>query len=184
MHVHVVGNGAGGTGCWTRLPLWRRPMAGFMLRQAGLPASALHGDLDRLFAERLLEWVRGSSPRRLFILCPRPSLSERGDVDPDAGTFHVPQHLRPRMGSQHEEFLPAISIHPASADALEELERCLEGGAVMMKLLPNCQNIDCNDRRYQRFWERMAEARLPWLRTRRRAHGAGDCAKNWPTRAF
>jgi len=37
-----------------------------------------------------------------------------------------------------------------------------------MKCLPCCQNIDCNQRRYTRFWERMAEARLPLL-----AH-AGD----------
>jgi predicted TIM-barrel fold metal-dependent hydrolase len=39
----------------------------------------------------------------------------------------------------------------------------------MMKCLPNCHNIDCNDRRYTRFWERMAEARLPLL-----AHTGGE----------
>ena len=25
--------------------------------------------------------------------------------------------------------------------------------AVMLKLLPNCNNVDCNDPRYRRFWE-------------------------------
>jgi predicted TIM-barrel fold metal-dependent hydrolase len=39
----------------------------------------------------------------------------------------------------------------------------------MMKCLPNCQNIDCSDRRFTRFWERMAEARLPLL-----AHTGGE----------
>jgi predicted TIM-barrel fold metal-dependent hydrolase len=39
----------------------------------------------------------------------------------------------------------------------------------MMKCLPNCHNIDCNDRRYQKFWERMAEAGLPLL-----AHTGGE----------
>ena len=39
----------------------------------------------------------------------------------------------------------------------------------MMKCLPNCHNIDCNDRRYIRFWERMAELRLPLL-----AHTGGE----------
>ena len=39
----------------------------------------------------------------------------------------------------------------------------------MLKLLPNCHNVDCNDRRYRRFWERMAEARLPLL-----AHTGGE----------
>ena len=63
----------------------------------------------------------------------------------------------------HREFLPAVSIHPARPDALDELERCLAKGAVMMKCLPNCHNINCNDRRFTRFWERMAEAKLPLL---------------------
>src|SRR5262249_7226290 len=54
-------------------------------------------------------------------------------------------------------------------DALEELERCLNAGAVMMKCLPNCQNINCNDPRFKPFWQRMAEARLPLL-----AHTGGE----------
>jgi hypothetical protein len=56
--------------------------------------------------------------------------------------------------------LPAVSIHPPRRDALDELERCLEGGAVMLKCLPNCQNIDWNNPRYTRFLERMAESGL------------------------
>ena len=51
---------------------------------------------------------------------------------------------------------------------MEELDRCIAGGAVLMKCLPCCQNIDCSDLRYTRFWERMIEVGLPLL-----AH-AGD----------
>ena len=53
--------------------------------------------------------------------------------------------------------------------------RCVGGTAVCrcalatMERLPNCHNIDCNDRRYQKFWERMAEAGLPLL-----AHTGGE----------
>jgi hypothetical protein len=38
-----------------------------------------------------------------------------------------------------------------------------------MKCLPNCQNIDPSDRRYQPFWERMTAAGLPLL-----AHTGGE----------
>jgi predicted TIM-barrel fold metal-dependent hydrolase len=38
-----------------------------------------------------------------------------------------------------------------------------------MKCLPNCQNIDFSDRRYEPFWKRMAELRLPLL-----AHTGGE----------
>jgi len=87
----------------------------------------------------------------------------------DVGTFYVPNDYLLRLAARHAEFLPAVSIHPARPDALEELERCLDAGAVMLKLLPNCHDVDCNDPRYRRFWERMAEARLPLL-----AHTGGE----------
>jgi predicted TIM-barrel fold metal-dependent hydrolase len=81
----------------------------------------------------------------------------------------VPNDYVLNLARKHPELLPAVSIHPARPDALEEMERCLAAGAVMMKCLPNCQNIDCSNRRFTKFWERMAEAKLPLL-----AHTGGE----------
>ena len=169
MHVHVVGNGAGGTGCRLRVSVWRRPMAALMLRHIGLPADALQGDLDRLYVERLLELVRGSSLGAVVILAQDEVRDEQGRVMEGVGSFYVPNDYVLKLAREHREFLPAVSIHPARADALEELERCLAAGAVMMKCLPNCQNINCADRCFTKFWERMAEAKLPLL-----AHTGGE----------
>ncbi len=168
-HVHVVGNGTGGTGCWLRVRGWHRPLAALMLQHIGLPANAMTGDLDRLYVERLLELVRGSSLGAVVVLAQEQVHDEQGQVIEGAGSFHVPNDYVLKLARQHPEFLPAVSIHPARADAMEELERCLAEGAVMMKCLPNCQNIDCSDRRFTKFWERMAEARLPLL-----AHTGGE----------
>jgi len=169
MHVHVVGNGTGGTGCWLRVRGWHRPLAALMLRHIGLPASAMKGDLDRLYIERLLEQVRRSSLGAAVILAQDEVRDEQGRVMEGVGSFYVPNDYVLRLAREHKEFLPAVSIHPARPDALEELERCLAGGAVMMKCLPNCQNINCSDRRFTKFWERMAEAGLPLL-----AHTGGE----------
>jgi hypothetical protein len=169
MHVHIVGNGSGNTGCRLRISSWRRPMAMLMLRHVGLPLAALKGDLDRLYAERLLELVRGSSLSAIVILAQEQVYDDSGQALPDAGAFYVPNDYVLALAKRHPEFLPAVSIHPVRADALEELERCLAGGAVMMKCLPNCQNINCNDRRFTAFWERMADAQLPLL-----AHTGGE----------
>ena len=73
------------------------------------------------------------------------------------GSFYVPNDYVLSLARKHPEFLPAISIHPARPDAIEELNRCLDAGAVMMKCLPNCQNFNCSDKRFTKFWERMAE---------------------------
>lgn len=169
MHVHVVGNGTGGTGCWLRVGAWHRPLAALMLRHIGLPAGAMKGDLDRLYTERLLELVRGSSLGAIVILAQDLVYDEQGKAIEGAGSFYVPNDYVLNLADKHPEFLPAVSIHPARPDALEELDRCLARGAVMMKCLPNCHNIDCNNKRYTRFWERMAESKLPLL-----AHTGGE----------
>lgn len=169
MHVHIVGNGTGGTGCWLRPTGWHRPLAALMLRQVGLPPSAMKGDLDGLLIARLLEMVRGSSLGAAVILAQDDVHDESGTVMPGVGSFYVPNDYVLTLAKKHREFLPAVSIHPARPDALEELDRCLAGGAVMMKCLPNCQNINCSDHRLTKFWERMAEAKLPLL-----AHTGGE----------
>lgn len=159
-HLHVVGNGTGGTGCWYRprgVTRWGAPM---MLRGVGLPRSALAGDLDGLYAAQMLKFVRASSLDAAVILAQDEPHDDAGRVIPHAGSFFVPNDFVLRLARDHPEFLPAVSIHPARRDALDELERCLAGGAVMLKCLPNCQNIDWNDRRFTPFLERMAAAGL------------------------
>src|SRR5689334_22665900 len=84
-HVHIVGNGSGGTGCWLRVRALRRPFAGLMLRHAGLPPGILHGDLDRVYVARLLEMVRGSSLGAVVILAQDQVYDEQGKPMEDAG---------------------------------------------------------------------------------------------------
>lgn len=130
-----------------------------MLRAVGLPSSALKGDLDRIYADQLLRFVRESSLDAAVILAQDDPYREDG-TRIDAGSFFVPNDFVLGLAQRHPEFLAAVSIHPARIDAMEELERCLTAGAVMLKCLPNCQNIDWNNPRYTRFLERMAESGL------------------------
>jgi len=169
MHVHLVGNGSGGSGCWLRVSGWHRLMAALMLQSIRLPLNALKSDLEELYLKRLLEQLRSSSLGAAVILAQDLVYDERGKPIENFGSFYVPNDFVLQLAKKHSEFLPAVSIHPARPDALEELDRCLSAGAVMMKCLPNCQNIDCNDRRFAKFWERMAEAKLPLL-----AHTGGE----------
>ncbi len=168
-HVHIVGNARGGNGCWVRSSPLRWPLQAIMLRHIGLPISALEGDLDALFAAQLLRFVRESSLDAAVILAQEQVYDSHGKLMEDYGTAYVPNDYVLRLARENPEFLPAVSIHPARPDAIDELERCLVAGAVMMKCLPNCQNIDCSDRRFTKFWERMAEAKLPLL-----AHTGGE----------
>jgi hypothetical protein len=170
MHVHIVGNGRQGSGCWLRPTGPQRALAKFMLRHIGLNVTGFDDpEFDRRYVERLLEQLRTSSLDALVILAQENAYDDHGHRL-DGGTFYVPNDYVLDLARQHPgKFLPAVSIHPARADAFDELDRCLAGGAVLLKILPNCQNIDCNDRRYAKFWERVAAARLPLL-----AHTGGE----------
>ena len=163
LHVHMVGNGAGGSGCWYRPRGWTRWAEPLMLRNFGLPSGALRENLDVLYAERLLAFVQDSSLDAVVILAQEEPYDCAGRKLDSVGSFYVPNDYVLRLAREHPEFLAGISIHPARPDALEELEKCLAAGATLLKCLPNCQNIDWSDRRYTRFLERMAAAGLPLL---------------------
>ncbi len=169
MHVHMVGNGSSGSGGWLRLQGWHRWLAVFMVRQLGLSSDVLQGDLDRLYADGLLALIRQSSFESVVLLAHERVHDRDGTPREDLGSMFVPNDVVLGLARKHPEFLAGVSIHPARRDALRELDRCVEGGAVLMKCLPNCQNIDFSDPRYEPFWKRMAELRLPLL-----AHTGGE----------
>src|SRR5437867_658972 len=117
MHVHVVGNGSAGSGCWLRVGRWHRPLAALMLRGIGLPSSALNGDLETLYLARLLDQLRGSSLGAAVILAQDLVYDEKGRPINNAGSFYVPNDFVLQLAKQHSELLPAVSIHPARPNA-------------------------------------------------------------------
>jgi hypothetical protein len=148
----MVGNGVNGSGAWLRLSGWHRWLAGFMLRQAGFPKETLRGDLEGIYEQKVLEWVRESSLDAVVLLAHERVHDPDGSPRPDLGSMFVPNDVVLDMARRHPEFLAGVSIHPARPDAIDELDRCVELGAVLMKCLPNCQNIDFSDNRYKSFW--------------------------------
>lgn len=169
MHVHMVGNGVAGSGGWLRLTGWHRMLAKFMVRQLGFPSRVIDEDLETIYSQHLLKLVRDSSLDAVVLLAHERVHDPDGTPRDDLGSMFVPNDVVLDLAAENPEFLAGVSIRPARADALAELERCLERGAVLMKCLPNCQNIDPSDARYRPFWERMAAAHLPLL-----AHTGGE----------
>ncbi len=171
-HVHLIGTGTGGSGCWIRLRGTQKALAPVLLASFGMRLSDLaRPDFDDLLVERLLAMIREAGLRRVLLLAQEDVYTDDGRRMPDRAAFYVPNERVLELARRHPEFVPAVSIHPARADALDELERCLAGGAAVMKCLPNCQNIDPRLPQYRRFWERMAQAGLPLL-----AHTGGEKA--------
>jgi predicted TIM-barrel fold metal-dependent hydrolase len=157
-HVHIVGDGSSGSACWFSLPtLYKKFLGRMMVRGLGLPMSTLKSGLDQQYAENLAQQVRESDLDAAVILAQDIPYSDDGNAMPDDAQFYVPNEYVADIATRHPELIPACSIHPGRPDAMEELERCIVAKMPVLKLLPNCLNINYDDDRYLPFWRRMAE---------------------------
>ena len=174
VHVHIIGNGLSGSGCWLRLGGFNRILSRMILSEFGIDPILLTRNsgqytLDDVYAERLHQYLSESSLKSAIVLAHEEVYDENGKRLEKLGTMYVPNDYVLLLCKKYPNFLPAVSIHPARPDAIDELERCAALGAVIMKCLPNCQNIDCSNPKYKPFWQKMAALRMPLL-----AHTGGE----------
>jgi len=163
-HVHVVGDGSSGSECWFTLQSpWHRMLGRMMVKGIGLPSSSLKSGLDDLYAENLLRQIQASDLDAAVVLAQDLPYNGEGKPMRDDAQFYVPNTYVIELAENHPELIPACSIHPGRPDAMDELERCIQSGVPMLKLLPNCLNIDFDDKRYFPFWRRMAEVGMVLL---------------------
>lgn len=89
---------------------------------------------------------------------------ERGELDWKRTDLLISNRYVLDVARRHAEFfLAGVSINPQRKDALEELARCAENGAVLVKILPNSQCFDPSDKQYVPFYRALAEHRMPLL---------------------
>jgi hypothetical protein len=80
-----------------------------------------------------------------------------------SGRAHAAAAANARAGRASHGLLFGASVHPYRADALDELERCVAGGAVLMKWLPVSQGMDPSHSKCIPFYEALAHHKLPLL---------------------
>lgn len=160
-HVHIVGDGSAGSGCWFELPgLWKKFLGRMMIKGVGLSPDFLSGGLDEAYAQNLVKQIKTSSVDAAVVLAQDIPYDNRGNALPDEAQFYVPNEYVAELSAKHDEIIPACSIHPGRRDAMDELEKCIEAKMPVLKLLPNCLNVDYSEKRFIPFWERVAEAKM------------------------
>ena len=169
-HVHFVGDGSHGSGCWLRCStLLDRIIEPVVKAQAGILKSSRQLGVDQAYEERLIGLIDSSSLDAVLLLAMDYPYDPSGHCLKHKAKFYVPNDHVLRLAKKYSQIIPACSIHPARTDAIEELERCAEQGAKVLKLLPNCHNVDCSDIQYQPFWEKLSKLGMLFL-----AHTGGE----------
>jgi predicted TIM-barrel fold metal-dependent hydrolase len=165
VHVHVMGVGTGGTGCWMH-----DEMQSSIQARAGLwnlRLSLRQPDLDQAYVAYLLSRIeRAGFLKQVVVLAQDYTHTERGERDTAHTPFYTPNDYVAQLAREPASggrFLFGASIHPYRPDALDELDRVAEMGALVVKWIPNVQVIDLTDPRCRAFYRRMAEHKIALL---------------------
>jgi uncharacterized protein len=138
-------------------------------REIGLNCGFADADFDKMYLDQLVHWVSQSSLEAAVLLACEWVYDDQGTMRKDLSDLFVSNDAVFAAVKRSPKLLAGVAIHPARPDALDELERCAAAGAVLLKLLPCVQNVDCNLPKYKKFWTRLAELGLPFL-----AHTGGE----------
>ena len=174
-HVHLLGLGGGGTGCWVN-PDSRSHLHPIRRFQFDLFRSAVgigeDATADRDYLERLLELHRLANPQgKLLCMAFDVFVDESGVERPELSAFHTPNEYVLDLAARHEELHACVSIHPYRADAVDRLDAAAARGARAVKWLPNSMGIDPDSPRCDPFYRRLAELGLPLI-----THGGREYA--------
>ncbi len=161
-HVHRFGVGDEGTGCFVSERQRTFASTGLspayypvLLRLLGLKEN---GHIDRDYVSVLVGQLRESSIERAVLVGQDGRYDEDGILDQEATNFYVPNDYLLKVSHEHPDlFVPCISINPGRRDAFEELERCAEAGARVLKIHPPTQDVDPGLERFRPFYRRLAE---------------------------
>jgi hypothetical protein len=166
-HVHLIGLGAGGSGCWIHPEMMSRMHPINRLRYdmfAGALGMQNDATADMDYVYRLLALQRQANPSgHLLMLAFDQNVDSDGRLRPDYSPFYTPNEYVLAVASEHEELLACASIHPYRPDAVDRLDAVAAAGARAIKWLPNARGIDPESPLCAQFYRRLAELDLPLI---------------------
>lgn len=163
-HVHLAALRADNNGCYISPRLLNSPLFRFLRWTHRLPVEDAARSNQKYVEDLRSELRRSRHIEKAVLLGMDGVYGANGALDEERTEFLVGNdYVLDLARSYPDEFLPGVSINPQRRDALEELERCVAAGAVLVKVLPNSQGFDPEDRRYVPFYRKLAQLKLPLL---------------------
>jgi len=162
-HVHLAALPTESNGCWISPRMLKTPVARMVAWSLDLPLDDAQ-TANRRYLERLeTEFAASESVEKAVLLAMDGVYDAQGRLDKDRTDFLISNDTLLETVASRPQFLAGVSINPFRRDALDELERCAERGAKLVKVLPNAQMFDPGDGRLLRFYRRLGELKLPLL---------------------
>src|SRR6266545_15053 len=163
-HVHLAALPDNDNGCYISPKMLKSPLFRFLLwnhyRSRAHPQTA-----NRKYRDDLLTELRASRYVRKAVLLGMDGVYDQTGRPDQAHTDFLigNDYVLKTAEAYPDQFLAGVSINPQRRDAVEEVHRCADAGATLVKVLPNAQQFDPADPRYTSFYRALAERKLPFL---------------------
>jgi len=163
-HVHLAAFPDDGNRCYISPKMLRSPLFRFLVWKYGLNPATPRVSNEQ-YVDDLLRELRASRYVRQAVLLGMDGVyTDQGILDQDRTEFLIHNDYVLNVARRHpEELLPGVSINPQRRDAVEEVHRRAQEGAVLVKVLPNAQAFDPAQTRYKDFYRTLSQYRLPLL---------------------
>ena len=163
-HVHLAALPDGDNGCYISPKMLRSPLFRFLLWKHQLSPSNPR-EANRKYLDDLLTELRASRHvQKAVILGMDGVYDQNGRLDQPHTDFLIGNdYVLKTVRAYPNEFLAGVSINPQRRDAIEEVHRCADAGAALVKVLPNAQQFNPADAHYKPFYRALAERKLPFL---------------------
>jgi hypothetical protein len=163
-HVHLAALPDGDNGCFISPKLLRSPLFRFLLWKHDL-SEAHPRETNRRYLEHLMTELRASKHVSQAVLLGMDGFYDQtGLLKLQQTDFLVSNdYVFETVRAHPDLFLAGPSVNPQRQDAVDEIHRCADAGAVLIKVLPNAQHFNPADERYKPFYRALAQRRLPLL---------------------
>ncbi|MEP6959097.1 MAG: amidohydrolase family protein [Nitrospirota bacterium] len=163
-HVHLAALPDNDNGCYISPRMLRSPLFRFLLWKHQLSPSKPR-EANRKYLGDLLTELRASRHvRQAVVLGMDGAYDQNGRLDREHTDFLISNdYVLKTIQAHPDELLAGVSVNPQRRDAIDEIHRCADAGAVLVKVLPNAQQFNPADPIYKSFYRVLAERKLPLL---------------------
>jgi len=163
-HVHLAALPDGDNDCYISPKMLRSPLFRFLLWKHQLSPSNPREANKKYLTDLLTELRASRYVQKAVLLGMDGVYDDNGRFDQTHTDFLISNdYVLKTARAYPNEFLAGVSINPQRRDAIEEVHRCADAGATLVKVLPNAQQFDPADMRYKSFYRTLADRKLPFL---------------------
>jgi len=157
-HVHLMAADRAKHKCFVSPAMRKSITAWYLSRMAGVSLRVSDEVFDLAYADHLAKLVREAKYLDKALVFAMDGLYDSaGSLDPRTEALVSNDWTMEAVRRHPDVFIFGASIHPARPDALGELDRCAEAGAVCVKWVPPSMGMDPADKRFAPFYQKMKE---------------------------